>query len=331
MTNHLKKQKPQLAKQLGVLKQQVDRPLAAILTLNTIAHTAGAAGVGAQANALFGDQALAIASAVMTLLVLVLSEIIPKTLGARYWRELTPWVVKPLVWLVKALSPFVWLSDKLTAILGKKEQESHFIRAEIEAMADLGKQAGALQQEETEIIRSLLRFRNAKLTQLMTPRPVLFKVHKDLSIADYLKEHGGMSFSRILVFDKDPDDIIGFVHKNDILLAFHRLGEDTKVHKLIRQIYTVPESLHVPTLFQTLVETRNHISLVVDEYGDVQGIVTLEDLIETLTGMDIMDERDTDANMQSVAIEKWQQRFAENDLLVDTSETESAETKPKSN
>ena len=150
----------------------------------------------------------------------------------------------------------------------------------------------------------------------MTPRTVLFKVHKDLTVNQYLSEHGSSSFSRVLVYDKNGDDIIGFVHKNDIMLAYHRLGEDYKISKLVKPIYTVPETLHVPTLLETLLSGRTHICLVVDEYGDVQGIVTLEDLIEALMGLEIVDEHDQSANMQKVAKQRWRQRLARSNTIV---------------
>ncbi|MGS0537248.1 hemolysin family protein [Pseudoalteromonas sp. SaAl2] len=312
----LRKQKPKLAKRVEALKQNIDQPLAAILTLNTIAHTAGAAGVGAQAAVVFSDAAVGIASAIMTLLVLVLSEIIPKTLGANHWRALTPIVAKGLIYLVVVLKPFVWFADKLTNLLGRNYDEAFYIRQEIEAMADIGSESGALHQEESEIIRSLLHFRHAKLESIMTPRTVLFKVHKDITVNQYLAEHGSSSFSRVLVYDKNGDDIIGFVHKNDIMLAYHRIGEEYKISKLVKPIYTVPETLYVPTLFHTLLAERTHICLVIDEYGEVQGIATLEDMIEALMGLDIIDEHDQSANMQMVAKQRWRQRLAASDKLL---------------
>lgn len=316
----LRKTNENLANRIQSLKDKVDQPLAAILTLNTIAHTAGAAGVGAQAAAVFGDAAVGIASAVMTLLVLILSEIIPKTLGANYWRALSGIVSAMLVWLVRILKPFIWMSDLITKMLGSKADESHYIREEIEAMANLGHESGVLREEETLIIRSLLKFRHMKLDAVLTPRTVLFKVHKDLTVNEYLNEHGSASFSRILVFDKDGDDIIGFVHKNDIMLAYHRLGEDYRIGKLVKPIYTVPESLHVPRLFQSLLEKRIHICLVVDEYGDIQGIITLEDIIEALMGIEIMDERDQTLDMQTMAKEKWLARMQNHDNLIHNKE-----------
>ncbi|MEL0633847.1 hemolysin family protein [Pseudoalteromonas carrageenovora] len=312
----LRKNQPALAKQLEKLKSNIDQPLAAILTLNTVAHTAGAAGVGAQAAVVFSDAAVGIASAIMTLLVLVLSEIIPKTLGANYWRALTPSVTYSLRFLVILLKPFVWCAQKLTNLMGSKHDEAYYIRQEIEAMADIGTESGALHEDESEIIRNLLHFRHAKLCDLMTPRTVLFKIHKDLTVNQYLNEYGSSSFSRILVFDKDADDIIGFVHKNDIMLAHHRLGTDCKISKLVKPIHTVPEGHNVSSLLQTLLTQRTHICLIVDEYGDVQGIVTLEDMIEALMGLEIVDERDQSTNMRMVAKQRWRQRLANSGHIV---------------
>ncbi|KAA1165374.1 hemolysin family protein [Pseudoalteromonas fuliginea] len=312
----LRKEHPELAKRLEKLKNNIDQPLAAILTLNTVAHTAGAAGVGAQAAVVFSDAAVGIASAIMTLLVLILSEIIPKTLGANYWRALTPSVTYSLRFLVISLKPFVWFAQKLTNLMRPEHNEAYYIRQEIEAMADIGTESGALHQDESEIIRNLLHFRHAKLCDLMTPRTVIFKVHKDLTVNQHLNDHGSSSFSRILVFDKDSDDIVGFVHKNDIMLAFHRLGTDYKISKLIKPIYTVPTSQNVSSLLQTLLTKRTHICLVVDEYGDVQGIVTLEDMIEALMGLEIVDERDQSTNMRAVAKQRWHKRLASSAHIV---------------
>lgn len=315
----LHKQNARLAQRVQSLKDNIDQPLSAILTLNTVAHTAGAAGVGAQAAAVFSDAAVGIASAVMTLLVLVLSEIIPKTLGASYWRALTPVVSVSLVFLVKVFKPFVWLADRLTRLIAKKEDEAHYIRQEIEVMAELGSAAGALDQDESDTIRSLLNFKTASLKDIMTPQTVLFKVQKNLSVDEYLSQHGSVPFSRVLVFDKDGDDIIGFVHKNDLMLAFHRLGEDYRVAKLVKAIYTVPETLSAPRLFQNLLQRREHIALIVDEYGAVQGIVTLEDLLESLIGVDIVDEHDRVSDMQAQAQKIWREKIDSQDKLIDDS------------
>lgn len=325
----LKKSKPAAASLMQDLKEKVDQPLAAILTLNTIAHTAGAAGVGAQAASIYGDSAIGIASAVMTLLVLVFSEIIPKTLGANYWRRLGPIVCRGLVWLIWVLKPFIWLSDQITKLFATKQDDSAHIRDEIEAMAEIGSEAGALREDEAAIISSLLRFRHTTLNQVLTPRTVLFKLHKDVTVGEYVDTHGSVSFSRVLVFNDDGDDIIGYVLKSDVMLAFHRLGADYRIAKLVKPIHTVPETIQLPNLFTTLLEKRLHICLVVDEYGDVQGIVTLEDMIESLLGVNILDERDQSKDLREKALSQWQKHFDERDHLIDGSKDD--ETKDNEN
>lgn len=276
------------------LNQQVDKPLSAILTLNTIAHTAGAAGVGAQASHIYGDSAIGIASAIMTLFVLVFSEIIPKTLGANYWRELAPLVTSALTYLVWLLRPFVWMSELITAMFKQKNDESHYMRSEIEAMAKLGLQSGALHKGESDIIQSLLNFRDINLREIMTPRAKLFRLHKDTTVNEYCKTHGSAPYSRVLIFDKDPDDIIGYTLKTDVMLANSRVKPSYRISKLVTPILTVSQTLSLPVLFNKLLTQRAHISLVVDEYGEVQGIVTLEDVIEALLQVSILDERDAE-------------------------------------
>lgn len=308
---------PTLAKQVKDLRSQIDRPLAAILTLNTIAHTAGAAGVGAQAAFVFGDGAVGIASAIMTLFVLIFSEIIPKTLGANYWRQLAGVVCRSLLWLIPLLKPFVWMSEQLTKLFSSKKNEADYIRAEIEAMAALGSEQGVVAEDESSIISSLLRFRHTNSSEVLTPRSVLFRIHKDMTVEEYLEKHGSEPFSRIVITDKDDDDVVGYVLKNDIMLAFHRLGANTRVSKLKKTLYTVPETIALPKLFSTFIEKHLHICLVVDEYGDVQGIITLEDMLECLLGVNIIDERDRVSNMRQKAIQMWRQRVGENENLID--------------
>lgn len=284
-----------VAKRMKSLNQHVDKPLSAILTLNTIAHTAGAAGVGAQAAHLFGDSAIGIASAIMTLFVLVFSEIIPKTVGANYWRQLAPIVSLTLTYLVWILKPFVWMSELVTKMFKQKSDESHYMRSEIEAMAKLGLQAGALHKGESDIIQSLLNFRDITLREIMTPRSQLFRLHKDTTVAEYCKLHGSAPYSRVLVFDKNPDDIIGYVLKTDVMLANSRVKPEYRISKLVNSILTVSQTLRLPVLFNKLLAQRAHISLVVDEYGEVQGIVALEDVLEALLQVSILDERDAES------------------------------------
>jgi len=306
-----------VAERIDKLKARVDQPLAAILTLNTVAHTAGAAGVGAQAAAIYGDAAIGIASAVMTLLVLVLSEIIPKTLGANHWRSLAPSVSLILVFMVRILAPFVWLSDQITTLFSKKEDDGKHVRAEIEAMAMFGSQVGALHQQESEIIKGLMKFRHTAIRNILTPRNKLFRISKEMSVEDFCKQHGSNQFSRILVFDKDPDDIIGYVFKSDAILANVRVKPNYKIGKLTKPLYVVSESMSLPSLFTNMLTKHIHMSLIIDEYGEVRGIVTLEDLLEALLQVHIFDEKDNSAEVDKESVKGESEPLIDPDLNAD--------------
>ncbi len=310
---------PTRSAQLEQLKQKIDQPLAAILTLNTIAHTVGAAGVGAQAAVLFNNQFIGLTSAVLTLIILVFSEILPKTIGATYWRQFGLLIAPILIVMIKLLKPFIWLSDVITRLIGKQHGEHQHIREEIAAMAHLGSETGQLADNEGKIINSLLSTRDTKLKNIMTPRTVLFSVDKNMTVNEYLNLHADAPFSRILLSSKERDNVIGYVHKHDILMN-QQQGDNVKLGQLLQTIYVVPDTAAIPTLFQSLLEKRNHIALVVDEYGDVQGIVTMEDLVETLLGVEIVDEQDKIADMQRLAKARWIRHQRNTDGIIEKPE-----------
>lgn len=291
------------------LHDHVDRPLAAILTLNTIAHTIGAAGAGAQAAKVFGDAYIGIFSAALTLVILLLSEIIPKTIGATWWQPLTPVMAVGVRLMIKLLLPLIWVTELLTRKLTPKDKTNPHLRDEIRAMADLGHQEGALQGAESELMKNMLRFRDLQIVEIMTPRSVLFSLPQNLTTETYMKAYSGSGFSRIPVYGEDPDDINGFVMKNDILLSHMQEGNSTTLETLRRPIIAVLEKESLPKLMATLLEKRSHIAIVVTEYGDIRGIVTLEDMIETLLGREIVDESDEVEDMQLAAKEKWAHRL----------------------
>ncbi|MGI2028933.1 MULTISPECIES: CNNM domain-containing protein [unclassified Endozoicomonas] len=297
------------AKIVRELHDHIDRPLAAILTLNTIAHTIGAASAGAQAAKVFGDAAVGVFSAVLTLLILVLSEIIPKTIGASWWQSLVPVMAVGVRFMVKLLLPIIWITELLTSKLSPKDKTNPYLRDEIQAMADLGFQVGALQGVESELMKNMLKFRDLQIVEIMTPRSVLFSLPESTTTDAYMKEFTGSSFSRIPVYGEDPDDINGFVMRNDILLSHLREGGSTRLESLKRPIIAVLEKEPLPKLMATFLEKRSHIAMVVTEYGDIRGIVTLEDMIETLLGREIVDESDEVVDMQLAAKTKWAHRL----------------------
>ena len=292
-------------------KENVDRPLAAILSLNTIAHTVGAAGVGAQAAIVFGEAYTGIVAAILTLLILVLSEIIPKTLGAVYWRTLTPSVVRMLTATIIAMWPLVKLSQGITHLLSQEEEETAFSREEFTAMAELGEEEGVFEEKESRILRNLFRFNSLRVKDVMTPRTVIFDLPENTTIGEVVEEHDEFRFSRIPVYDDDPDDITGYVLKDEMLLRAAQEEFDVTLEEMARDILVVHETLPLPDLLERLLDRLEHIALVVDEYGGVAGVVTLEDVVETLLGLEIVDEADSVEDMQALARKQWFKRARE--------------------
>lgn len=297
-------------KRLKRLQSNIDRPLAAILTANTIAHTVGAAGVGAQATTVFGNQYIALTSAILTLLILVFSEIIPKTLGATYWQQLAPLFAVLIDGLTKLLLPFVWLSEKLTRLISRSNNNSNtFSRDEMEAMASIGAQEGMLQRKELKIVTNLLRLHQLSVRDIMTPRTVVFSTPGQQTVRHFFKTHAETPFSRIPIYHKDADDVTGYVLKNDLLVAQARDQFDKQLDDFRRPFQTVPDNTSASDVFDSLMREKSHIALVVSEYGVVQGIVTLEDVVETLIGLEITDEQDKVEDMQALARKRWRERM----------------------
>ena len=292
------------------LKCEIDRPLAAILSLNTVAHTVGAAGAGAQAAEVYGSAYIGVASAVLTLLILVLSEIIPKTLGAAHWRVLTPlatWVLPPLIW---AMYPLVKLSEFIAWMLARRDDGISVSREEVAAMAELGAAQGVLAEGESKILRNLFRADSVCIEDIMTPRTVVYCLNESKRVGDVLAEQEENPFSRVPVYHENIDKATGYVLKSDILLYGARDEMDVKLKELRRPINSVPESMTIPRLFDVLLAKRAIIVVAVDEYGGVTGVVTMEDVVETLLGMEIVDEGDTVEDMRDLARKRWQTRSA---------------------
>lgn len=307
----LEKRKKASGAVLRALKQDINRPLAAILTLNTIAHTVGAAGAGAQAAAVFGNAYLGVTSAVLTLLILVFSEIIPKTLGAYYWKQLAPltaYFLKALVWF---LYPFVWFSGFLTRRLTHGPTLTGFSRNEFKAMADIGAQEGRLARQESTILKNLLALNEMSVRDAMTPRTVVFSVPETLDVGTFFDRYGDRRFSRIPVYGEEQEQVTGFVLRSDLLLARARGEVHENIRRYRRDLPAVPGSMPLSRAFEELLQRRAHILLVVDEYGGVAGVLTLEDVLETLLGLEIVDESDQITNMQELARRLWKRRKRE--------------------
>jgi len=296
---------------LHEMKENIDRPLSAILSLNTIAHTVGAAGAGAQAAVVFGEAYTGVIAGILTLLILVLSEIIPKTLGAIYWRTLAPAVVNTLVPTIVLMWPLVKLSEGLTYALSQDEDQAAFSREEFTALAELGEEEGVFEEKESRILRNLFRFNSLRVQDVMTPRTVVFDLPEEKTIEEVVEEHEEFRFSRIPVYDETPDDVTGYVLKDEILLRAAQEDLDVPLEELAREILVVQENLPLPDLLERLLDRLEHIALVVDQYGGVAGVVTMEDVVETLLGLEIVDEADSVEDMQALARKQWFKRARE--------------------
>jgi CBS domain containing-hemolysin-like protein len=304
----LERKRPGPARILRRLKEDVDRPLAAILTLNTIAHTVGAAGAGAQAAVVFGSAYVGAFSAVLTIAILFATEILPKTLGAVFWRQLAPGTARILAALIPPLWPFVWVSRQIARGIGRGRAASTHWREEFTALAELGSKEGVFRVEESRVLRNLFRLSSLRAKHIMTPRIVLFMFAETATVGDVLAQHTEFRFSRIPVYGQDLDDVTGYVLKDDVLLCGARDQHTRRMSELRREILVVPESLPLPPLLERFLDSREHIALVVDEYGGTAGVVAMEDVVETVLGMEIVDEADKHKDMQELAREQWLKR-----------------------
>ncbi len=298
------------AQRLNEQRENIDRPLAAILSLNTIAHTIGAAGVGAEAVAIFGSRYLGLISGVLTILILVFSEIIPKTIGALYWRSLAPFVARTVQLLMLLMYPFVRLSEVITGLLSGGADPGRITREEFKALAALGEEEGHLGRQESMIMNNLLRLRSLRVQDIMTPRTVVIAAPEDQTASGLVALHPDLPVSRIPVFESTPDSITGFVLKFDVLTACAEGRGDEALVTWRRDIRAIPEDARLTELFDLLLQDRQHIAIVVDQYGGMAGVVTLEDLLETLLGLEIVDEADAVVDMQMQARRRWEDRAA---------------------
>ncbi|HSP58023.1 MAG TPA: CNNM domain-containing protein [Halomonas sp.] len=295
----LRDTRPALHTRLAKLKQNIDQPLAAILTLNTIAHTVGATGVGAQVTVVFGEAWLGIASAVMTLLILVLSEIIPKTIGASYWRQLSPMLAPTLDGMVWILKPFIWLSERITNRIGKDSQDTD-MRGEIKALAQIGLEEASLDPDETRVITNILNLHDIPVKEAMTPRTVCATVKPQMTVAEFDEVLGRSAFTRFPVMD-GGENALGYVHKAD---TYHA-DDAAELKSIMQPVKSVSAEDNVEHVFTSMVFDRQHLCVVYDELGTWVGIITMEDVIETILGQDIVDETDNVANLRKYAKQRW--------------------------
>lgn len=304
---NLREQHPLRYRQLVSLRlDNIDRSLASILTMNTIAHTVGAIEAGAQSAVVFGSEWVGIFSAIMTLLILYFSEIIPKTLGAVYWQKLVPFTTLYVRVLIVGLYPLVWISEWVTKKIIGNKKVGGFAREEFVAMANLGREEGQLDERESKMIKALFQFKSLKVVDVMTPHTVIFALPETMSIAEAKSAWANVPFSRCPVYRESIDTISGFALKNEVL--GNDAEQDKPLSSVAREILTVLDSTRLPDMLETLLEKRVHMALVVNEYGSLKGLVTLEDVLETLLDTEIMDEMDNVKDMQALARQRWKKR-----------------------
>ncbi len=323
---------PALGKTLADFQQNIDKPLAAILTLNTIAHTVGAIGVGAQATVIWGESfiASAVIPVVMTLAILILSEIIPKTLGAIYWQELTAFTVKTLKFIMFVLSPLVVVSQLITRALLKGKNKSVLSRADFSAMAELGARDGVFDERESSLLRNFMRFESVRAKDVMTPRTVVIAAQQDQSLSAFHAAHPALRFSRIPLFTDSKDHVTGYFLRDELLAALVNQQGEMPLSSLRRDLSAVKEQFPIPELFTHFTNEHSHIAMVVDEFGGLSGLVTMEDVIETLLGMEIVDEVDGEADMQVLARNQWQRRAEKLGLIEHNNNTDASPTNSNS-
>lgn len=316
---------PKFGARLKKMKDDIDRPLSAILTLNTIAHTAGAIGVGAQAGYLFGNESLhflgismhpeSIIAGLMTLAILILSEIIPKTIGANLWKQLAPVTVRSVEILTIILSPFVWMSQGITRKLKKDKSRSVLSRADFVAITKIIGKSGGLKKNESTIINNLLELDELHASDIMTPRTVMVMGEESKTLKEFYDEHLVLRVSRIPLYKEDQDHVTGLILKDELLEEIIEGKGDKRLEEIKKPIKVVEEDMTLPALFQNLTAQRTQMAVVVDAYGSLTGLVTMEDLIETLLGLEIVDEYDSIADLQKYARDKWQERASKLGIL----------------
>lgn len=309
-TERLRVDRPRGGRVLSRARERLDESLSSILILNTFAHTMGAAGVGSQALQVFGPQWETLIAVLLTLAILYFSEIIPKTLGATFWRQLAVPAAFIICWLVRLVYPLVWISTRLTKRF-KAGGEHEITREEIIALATLGHRDGTLFSQENEYLSNLLRLRDVRTEEILTPRSVVHMLQEDMTVTDALDQVETSQFTRMPIYGQDADDIKGKVIRADLFDA-ERSGHGAEpIKDFAKPVIRVSEQLPVQQLLDVFIKNRVHLSLVEDEFGQTAGIVTLEDAIETLLGREILDERDTVEDMQRLAREKYRERLRE--------------------
>lgn len=300
------------AEVLANFKKDIDKPLIAILTINTVAHTVGSILVGVQAEKTYGDgsNAVGIVSGLLTLGILILSEIIPKTLGATYWDKMGAFTANALRLMIAPIkyTGLLWLLMLTTRLIGKSAKVNTMSREEFAAITEAAEEEGVFEENESTVIKNMLVFKSVEAKDIMTPFSVAITEDESKSIEEFHQSHKNLKFSRIPVYKEKSNNITGFILKDDLLEEMIKQNGQVKLEALKREIFVTTSEVPIPDLFDIFIRKRTHISIVTDEFGNVVGLVTMEDIIETLLGLEIMDESDSIEDMQKLARKSWERR-----------------------
>lgn len=306
------------------LRQNVERPISAILTLNTIAHTVGAAGAGAEATAIFGSEYFGIISAVLTLLILVFSEIIPKTIGAVYAKQLTTFTAYSLRILLTFFAPAVYAFEFVTRVLRPSEEAPTVTRSELQVMARISAEEGGIQERENRVVANLLQLADVQVETIMTPRTVVLMMQKDMTVGEVIEQHKILPYSRIPIYDESADNIKGYVLRHEIYKRVAADEHHVKLEAIAHEVHVVPETNSVAQVLDEFILKQDHLFVVIDEYGGTAGLITLEDTVETLLGIEILDESDRVADLRQLA----RRRYASQLELIEQMSTDDDKPEP---
>ncbi|PID72800.1 MAG: hypothetical protein CSB34_00370 [Desulfobulbus propionicus] len=302
---------PKQAMGMNAFKENIDKPITAILTLNTIANTIGASVAGAAAVALYGQQSLLWFSLAFTLAILLFSEILPKTIGVVYTRQLAPYIVTPLQWMITLLRPIIWLCQTVTRLVPDSNQSQQVSAEELKTIASLSRKSGEIEADQEAVIGNVLQLGKKTVRKVMTPRTVTFSVDQSLTIGEVSQdEEKWQMHSRVPVYEEEQDNIVGMVLSQEVLLATALDQDEIPLANLTRPVHFVPETAPLDRVFIEFFESHQHLMVVVDEYGSITGVISLEDIIEEIIGREIVDESDKTMNMRELARLKKQQTAA---------------------
>lgn len=293
---------PKQAPRMQAFKENIEQPITAILTLNTLAHTIGASVAGAAAVSLFGQQGLIWFSLFFTLSVLLFTEILPKTIGVNFSKQLAPYIIAPLYWMIIILKPLIILAQFATQLVPNSQKPHHISAEELKIIASLSRKSGVIKAEQETVIANILQLGQKKVRQVMTPRTVTFSASQSLTIkeAAFMEEKWRMH-SRVPVYDGEPDNVTGIVLSQDVLMAAAIGQDDLKLQQIMRPVHFVPETAPLDRIFIDFFERYQHLFVVVDEYGSVTGVISMEDILEEIIGREIVDEFDKARNMRELA------------------------------